>query len=164
MANITDTSSYGFLTNVANTNKTLSKRKIIKGMSYPLAKSRTKRVLGDVQDVQQVDYFARSTDEELVRGMMRQLFLTKRNERVMRPDFGLDLRKYVFEQLDITTYEIVKTEIYNTITKYAPFLEVISISIFKSHPSVAENGLIIRLVVKIRDINDLDPFEVELNV
>lgn len=164
MANITDTSSYGFLTNVANTNKTLSKRKIIKGMSYPLAKSRTKRVLGDVQDVQQVDYFARSTDEELVRGMMRQLFLTKRNERVMKPDFGLDLRKYVFEQLDITTYEIVKTEIYNTITKYAPFLEVISISIFKSHPSVAENGLIIRLVVKIRDINDLDPFEVELNV
>lgn len=164
MTNITDTSSYGFLTNTANTNKSLSKRKTIKGISYPLAKSRTKRVLGDIQGVEQVDYFAKSTDEELVRGMMRQLFLTKSGERVMRPNYGLDLKRYVFEQLDITTFEIIKNEITLTLRKYAPFLEVISLRVFQANPSVAENGIIIRLVVKIRDINDLDAFEVELTV
>jgi phage baseplate assembly protein W len=155
---------FGTMPSRASSRDIKSQNKFLKGISYPLAKSRTKKVFGGIKQVTNVDYFAKSVDKELIQGMVRQLFLTKKGERVMNPSFGLDLREYVFEPLDLTTFEILRAEITSQITTFLPFLEIIRLSIFEANSTIADNGLVIKLTTKIRDTNLIAPFEVEVNV
>lgn len=49
-----------------------------------------------------------------------QLILTARGARVMRPDYGTDIRKAVFEVLDDTLLETLRGQIIQTIETYEP--------------------------------------------
>jgi|10_taG_2_1085330.scaffolds.fasta_scaffold00221_12 phage baseplate assembly protein W len=155
---------YGSLPSKAAKRQIASQNKFLMGISYPFAQSRTKRVLGDVQKVSNVDYFAKSVDKELIRGMLRQLFLTRKGERVMNSSFGLNLDDYAFSPLDITTFEILRADITTQISIFVPFFEIIKLGIFESDPTIAENGLVVKLTGQIRSNNLIDPFEVEVNI
>ena len=51
---------------------------------------------------------------------VKQLILTGRGARVMRPDFGTDLRASVFEPLTEDLINALKEQILTTIAKYEP--------------------------------------------
>jgi len=160
----TSTNIFGILPNNATKRTVSSQNKFLKGISYPLAQSRTKKVFGDIKNVTNVKYFTQGVNKELIVGMLRQLFLTKKGERIMNPAFGLDLKDYIFSPLDITTFEIMRGEILSQIRMFAPFLEVIRLNIFEAWPSVADHGLVVKLTCKIRDVNSIPAFSVEVNV
>ena len=164
MSTPTTTNTYGFLPNNAIKRTAQSASKFFTGIAYPLAKSRTKKVFGDVKNVNNVDYFAGATDIELIQGMLRQLFLTKKGERVMNPLFGLSLQDYMFEQLDLTTFEIMRADIIDQLGTFFPFLEVIKLNIYEANSTIAENGLIVKLTARMRDVNLLPSFDFEVNV
>jgi phage baseplate assembly protein W len=161
---ITSTNIFGVIPSKAANQESKSQNKFLRGIAYPLAKSRTKKVFGSIKGVTQVDYFAQSVNKELITGMLRQLFLTKKGERVMNPSFGLDLRHYVFSPLDLTTFEIIRSEIISQIREFVPFIDVTRLNIFPAPPAIGDNGLVVNLTLRIKNVNTIPPFEVEVNI
>ena len=160
----TSTNIFGIIPAKASRTDAMSQTAFLKGISYPLAKSRTKKVFGDIKNVSNVDYFAQAVDKELITGMLRQLFLTKKGERIMNPSYGLNLKHYIFSPLDLTTFEIIRADILSQIATFVPFLEVIKLNVYEADVTLADNGLVIKLTLRIRNFNSIAPFEVEVNV
>tara|TARA_R100000152_G_C6754613_1_gene178328 strand:+ start:58 stop:468 length:411 start_codon:yes stop_codon:yes gene_type:complete len=79
-----------------------------------------------------------------------QLIMTSRGARVMRPDYGTDLRKSLFEPIDSTTLQTLRGQIAETIAKYEPRVVLQQLNIF---PQEELNTLTIQLVLSTK--NDL---------
>lgn len=58
---------------------------------------------------------SRQEDEQLIKNDILQLLLTVPGERVMRPDFGVNLRNFVFEQLTTPQLRELESEIGNQV-------------------------------------------------
>lgn len=63
---------------------------------------------------------SRQTDERLIRNDLLQLLLTSPGERIMRPDFGSPIRRYVFENMDRASLNSLKDAINQTILDNEP--------------------------------------------
>lgn len=163
MALPTNTEIFGVIPGKASRVNAKSKSKFIKGIAYPLGNLLSKRPLKNLGSVKQVNYFAQSSDLQLIKGMVRQLLLTRKGERVMNPSFGLKLDQFIFEPLDITTFEIIKADIINQINGFIPFLEVTKINAFGSE-QIGGHTLFVRLGLRVRNISTLAPFEVEVKL
>jgi|TARA_R100001143_G_C3353247_1_gene130803 phage baseplate assembly protein W len=163
MALPTNTEIFGVIPSKASRVNAKSKSPFVKGISYPLGKLLHKRPLKNLGSVKEVDYFSQSSDLELIKGMVRQLLLTRKGERVMNPSFGLKLDQFVFEPLDITTFEIIKSDIINQIHGFIPFLEVTKVNAFASEQR-GGNALFVRLGLRVKNISTLAPFEVEVKL
>ena len=69
-----------------------------------------------------------TTDEE-IRANIVHLLLTRRGSRYFLPDFGTRLYEYIFEPLDGATFEEIRTEIQEQVTRYIPNLTINSITV-----------------------------------
>ncbi len=72
------------------------------------------------------------TDIDAIRADLLHLLMTNKGERLYMPDFGSDLRKYIFEQNDQITHNEIKDNLNETIKKYIPNLQIDDISFKKS--------------------------------
>lgn len=89
--------------------------------------------------------------QEMIRAQVSQILLTAPGERVMMPEFGVDIDKFLFEQITPTLLRKLKDNILDQIAEYAENVEVVS---YQSRVSEASNGssqITVRLVVKQRD-------------
>jgi phage baseplate assembly protein W len=57
------------------------------------------------------------------------LLLTRKGYRYYLPDFGTRLYEYIFEPLDGETFDTLKTEIEDAVSKYIPNLTIQNITI-----------------------------------
>lgn len=60
------------------------------------------------------------TDERLIKNDLLQLLLTVPGERAFRPDFGTELRRSTFEQIDNFTINAIKSSISTSIRRFEP--------------------------------------------
>lgn len=90
---------------------------------------------------------SRQEDERLIKNDILQLLLTVPGERVMRPDFGVNLRNFVFEQ--ITTPELLslRSEIERQITNQEPRVNVESVVVERDDD---RNRLRIGIIVHLK--------------
>ena len=72
------------------------------------------------------------TDKDAIRADLLHLLLTNKGERLYMPDFGSDLRKFIFEPNDRITHDEIKENLNETIKMYIPNLIVDSIE-FKNN-------------------------------
>ncbi len=72
------------------------------------------------------------SDRDAIRADLLHLLMTNKGERLYMPDFGSDLRKYIFEQNDQITHNEIKDNLNETIKKYIPNLQIDDISFKKS--------------------------------
>ena len=72
---------------------------------------------------------SRQEDERLIKNDILQLLLTVPGERVMRPNFGINLRNFVFEDFDEREFSLLKTSITQELTAQEPRIIVNSIDI-----------------------------------
>lgn len=79
-----------------------------------------------------------------------QLLMTSRGARVMRPDYGTDIRKSVFEPMDSTTIQTLTGQITQTIATYEPRVVVHQLNII---PDEDRNSLTVSLILSTK--NDL---------
>jgi len=77
-----------------------------------------------------------STDKSAIRSDLMHLLLTNKGERLYLPDFGCDLRKYIFEPNDQITHDKIKDSLNESIKQYIPNLIVDEISF--SHNDIDE--------------------------
>tara|TARA_R110000824_G_scaffold163979_1_gene339970 strand:- start:87 stop:497 length:411 start_codon:yes stop_codon:yes gene_type:complete len=83
-----------------------------------------------------------------LRDCVIQLIMTRRGARVMRPDFGTDVRQAVFEPLDSRLVDTLKSQISSTIAKYEPRVIIKNLTIT---PNWEENRLTIKLSLSSKD-------------
>ena len=69
----------------------------------------------------------------------KNLVLTNPGERMMDPEFGVGLRKYLFEPNDAGTYLDIETRIRNQVQKYLSFISVERINFFS--PTAPEGSV-----------------------
>ena len=72
------------------------------------------------------------TDEKAIKSDLMHLLLTNKGERFYNPEFGTNLRKFIFEPNDNRTQSEIKTELNETIKKFIPNLTINGIKIESS--------------------------------
>lgn len=104
--------------------------------------------------------FKKSSRKEVLKGQINQLLLTSPGERVFLPNFGIDLRSYVFEQLDDSLISDLQTKITNQIRLYVPNGEVVSIKVgFDEGHYSGIPTLTVSLALKEKETNEIIPLE-----
>ncbi len=72
---------------------------------------------------------AMSAYEENIREAIRVILETNRGERVMRPDFGADLRSMVFEPINTTTLALVRHRVEEALTLWEPRIDSVAVKV-----------------------------------
>jgi hypothetical protein len=69
---------------------------------------------------------------ESVKQNLKMLLLTSPGERVMLPDFGVGIRRYLFEMANQGTYDQIRTRIVLQVKRFLPFVNIIDLDIGES--------------------------------
>ena len=87
-----------------------------------------------------------SKDASAIKQAIVNLLLTNKGERLMNPEYGSDIRRYLFEPLDYGTSALVKQNIVTTIGRFEPRISVKEIV---SRPDFENNGFEITMTYSI---------------
>lgn len=93
-------------------------------------------------------FFQKRSGIDLVIGNLRQLLQTEKGERVYLPNYGCNLRRFLFQPLDEITFNEMKLEILNSISKYSKGTSVRRIRIFPS----GENSINVSLTIQVKEL------------
>lgn len=76
------------------------------------------------------------------------LLLTSKGERIENPDFGTDLRSRIFEQITATTFGDIEDSIRDSVQKYIPEIEIVSVNSFQDS-NYNENSIVVEITYRI---------------
>jgi phage baseplate assembly protein W len=74
---------------------------------------------------------AQATDDDLIRQALIQLILTQKNTRVMRPSYGTDAWKFVFENNNLALTALIQTEVGQSIAKNETRVVLLGVNVSK---------------------------------
>jgi phage baseplate assembly protein W len=83
------------------------------------------------------------TNKDAIKADLMHLLLTNKGERLYLPDFGTNLRQYLFEPNASNVSRDIKDEIQSTIDKYIPNLKIDTLEVKQSQKS--EYAVVVRL-------------------
>lgn len=69
---------------------------------------------------------------EDIRESIRIIIMTKKGERMMRPDFGCNIHKYMFDILDVTTIRQIELEIEESIRRWEYRIDDLEVQVEES--------------------------------
>ena len=92
-----------------------------------------------------------SKDASAIKQAIVNLLMTNKGERLMNPNYGSDIRRYLFEPLDYGTANQIKGNIRDTIERFEPRISVVRL---KASPNYDDNGFDITMTYSIRGTND----------
>ena len=92
-----------------------------------------------------------SRDASAIKQAIVNLLLTNKGERLMNPNYGSDIRRYLFEPLDYGTANQIKGNIRDTIERFEPRISVIRL---KASPNYDDNGFDITMTYSVRGTDD----------
>lgn len=111
--------------------------------------------------------FYKVTSKELIIGQIKQLIFTSPGERVMLPNFGLDLNSFLFEPITPETESIIKERVINQINRYIPNVSVLNVRVFANENNdpfaVSElASIVIQVDVQERSTQQIIPVEFKI--
>ena len=130
-----------------------AKTRKVYGFQYPIGKNSNN------------GYFARESGIELVRSLLRQIIRTEKGERLMLPNFGCGLKKYLFEPMDQQLFSEIRENILDSLRRYAPGVRILKFSILPldKYGSEGLQAFSVNLTVQISEIAE-HAFDVGLEV
>lgn len=94
-----------------------------------------------------------SEGEDDIRESIRIILRTAKGERVMRPDFGSGLRKFVFSTTDETTLRLLATDVQRSIRTWEPRVTDVEV---EAKPDPAGTGRVnLHISYVVRSTNNL---------
>ena len=75
------------------------------------------------------------TDSQAIKADLMHLILTNKGERLYLPDFGTNLRRFIFSPNDSQTHSDIRQEINEVVGKYLPNLQINDVNIEQSAQS-----------------------------
>jgi phage baseplate assembly protein W len=132
------------------TYKETQQNRDIFGLNFPLGANRTTG-----------GFFHKSSGIGLIKDAVQQLLRTERGERILLPKFGCNLRKYLFQPLDETTFESIKNEILFSFNRYIVGAKIVKISVipYGDLGPAGGNSLRVTLILKLLE-EELATFDV----
>ena len=91
--------------------------------------------------------------EEDIRQSIMIIMGTEPGERIMRPDFGAGLNRFVFEPANTTTMALVQTRVHDALVDWEPRIEVIEVKVTLDPNE--RNLLLIEVSYRVRATNTL---------
>ena len=91
--------------------------------------------------------------EEDIRQSIMIIMGTEPGERIMRPDFGAGLNRFVFEPANTTTMALIQTRVQGALVDWEPRIEVITVSVTLDPNE--RNLLLIETTYRVRATNTL---------
>lgn len=106
--------------------------------------------------------FSNITDvRDLVKQNFKNLLLTVPGERIMLPDFGVGLLRYLFELssgANISSFGNLEANIKSQVSKYLPYIDILGVSTVPSFEN--EHLLNIRITYFIKPLSITDTIEI----
>jgi phage baseplate assembly protein W len=100
--------------------ETIRVREKFFGLNYPIGKNKSSG-----------GFFQKTSGYETIKASITQLLLTERGERVMLPNFGCSLKRYLFRPLDSMLFVQIKDEIVDSITSYTKDVKILKVAVFE---------------------------------
>lgn len=100
------------------------------------------------------------TTRDVVRANLINWILTNKGERVMRPEFGANLRELIFEGITEGSQDIFEERITNTISQEFPMVEVVKVNFIRDEDRHSINFV---LEYKVMNTESIDELNIELN-
>lgn len=147
MAIPTTTTVYGSVIPNRSKNDTTLKTQKITGLKYPLDASPKK------------GYYSKQSGFDLIKSSLRSIIRTSRGERFMLPDFGCNLKRFLMEPIDQTTFSLIKDDIVTSIGKYLVKVKIDKLQILETR----SNTLNVKLFCSVKD-NAVVNFDVNIEV
>ena len=94
---------------------------------------------------------ANETVADKVKSQLMHIVFTPKGQRIRNPEFGTDLIKFIFDQNDGTTWEAVKMEVSESVTRWSNNLSLRDISVVKSEED--ESQIFVRLDYSVTEGN-----------
>ena len=108
---------------------------------------------------------SKSSGISMIKAAVKQLLMTQRGERIMLPNFGCNLRKYLFQPLDESTFEAIKREIQYSFKNYIVGAHIAKLAVFPVGYAGPAGGNALKVVLSLKlDTADLETFDVEVNI
>lgn len=110
---------------------------ILKGWKFPIALD---KVTGKIKTVE---------DNENIKQSVRMILETQKEERKVVPEFGSDLRSYMFEVVNTTFVSDVKSSVRSAIERWQEHIMDLNVSVNASNGSVAKVEVNIDYITKL---------------
>ena len=91
--------------------------------------------------------------EDDVRQSILIILETAPGERVMRPDFGCGIHELVFEALDSTVLQRIRSEVEEALRRFEARIEVLGVTVDEA--ATSEGKLLIELEYRVRKTNQV---------
>jgi phage baseplate assembly protein W len=95
------------------------------------------------------------TDDNAIRGALRNLIHTNHYDRPFHPEIGCQIHALLFENMDRFTAIVAERTIRDSIKKHEPRVELLDVSVTAGQDV---NALNIEIVYKIRNTNEVSTF------
>ena len=89
------------------------------------------------------------TTIDSIKADIKMLLMTERGERVFQPALGMNIRKYLFEQITEDVVINIENDIIDTFQRCLPFVQIVGIDVNDNQPN--PNMLHINLRFKIKN-------------
>ena len=98
-----------------------------------------------------------SKDASAIKQAIVNLLMTNKGERLMNPNYGSDIRRYLFEPLDYGTAQQIIGNIEFTVSKWEPRIQILNLDAI---PNYNDNGFDVEMTYEIIG-TDAPPIAVE---
>lgn len=151
-ANLTS-NLYGTVQGRYNSLPVKGQRKEIFGLKFPLGSA----PYGGI--------FSKSSGINMIKESVTQLLLTERGERIMLPNYGCNLRRYLFQPLDETTFQSIRNEIETSFSNYIVGAKITKLAVFPTGETGPAGGNSLQVILSLKlDKSDLEIFDVGVTV
>lgn len=109
------------------------------------------------------DFELNKTYQELAKQNLKTLILTIPGEKMMEPDFGVGIHKFLFSQSVSAVYNEISQKIKQQVDKYLPYIEITSLNVVPDN--VSEETIRVSIIYNILplSINDVLELSFETN-
>lgn len=104
------------------------------------------------------DFANNQTIKELVKQNFKNLILTVPGERIMIPDFGVGIKKYLFEQKGAGIIDNMIGSISSQVKKFLPYIELVDVS--TNDDSESEEIMYLKITYFIKPLSEQDVLEI----
>jgi len=106
-------------------------------------------------DLNDGPYKLNKTVGEVIKQNFKNLILTSSGERIMMPDFGVGLRRFLFEGITPGTNQKILTKLHEQVQKWMPFIALGKVSFIDNsqNPSLGANQVVIRIEYSVGSLN-----------
>lgn len=105
-----------------------------------------------IRPTDQMGLIEEAQDDALIEDSIRIIIMTRKGERIMRPEFGCDIHAYAFETIDYTNMKQMEHVVEEALTLWEPRITDIEV-MADTHPE-EEGCVLIEINYVIRSTNN----------